>query len=150
MQLNVNLSRMGVTEDIGQRFLKNPEDGRGLFPCQLDVLLMTIAFDDDSRALLELARLPFKGLAQTQFIQSNRPQFRSNLPDGIHRSISQPDHSFDSFLQISEFRLICRARYDFNNLLKVPSQTRQRRSKLIMKLTRNADAFLFSGGLQPG
>jgi len=82
---------VGVTEDVGQRLLKDPEDGASQVVRDRDAITRHLHRDLDTGARLKLLPLPLERGRQTQVIQHARPKRRGDAAHGVRGLIDSLD-----------------------------------------------------------
>lgn len=58
IHLNVDLRRLCMTQNVGQRFLRDAKDGCRLLSTQINIVEGAIALNNDPRSALKLSCLP--------------------------------------------------------------------------------------------
>lgn len=87
-QLHVDVCRLRMFGDIGQGFLKNPEEGGGLVGVQFDFPLVRREFAGNAALFFKLPCLPVYGCHQAE-IQYAGAQVAGDSVDGFDRAVDK-------------------------------------------------------------
>ena len=80
---------VSVAGDIGERLLKDAEDGSGSFRIEGQALPGQTEMTADSGTAFELLSMPFQGSSQAQVIQSSGPELRGDSSQGDDHLVHQ-------------------------------------------------------------
>ena len=144
-QTNLCPGGSGVTGNVGQGFLKNPEEGRRQVSVQFQVVGREYGRAGDAGAVLKIGGLPFDGGRQTQIIQQPRPKLRRDAMDRLNGRIGQCGHL--PHLLVKRF---CPGRKAMLQPGDVHLEGRQGLPQFIMDFSGDPCPFLFADRLLVG
>ena len=82
--MNRHVRGAGVPNNVGQRFLENPEERCRQIWCQHGFVQIRMHVAFDSRAGLKFICLPFQCRNQPEVIENPWPKFRRNASNGLN------------------------------------------------------------------
>ena len=82
-EIDGNLRRASVADDIGERLLENPEKGRAEVLLQKGIPKIAVDIAPNPGAVLKFVGLPFQGGHQSQMIQDARPQLAGDAANHL-------------------------------------------------------------------
>ena len=99
-QAHIHPGRLSVANDVGERFLKNTEEGG--VQVLIEQSFLDRCLDPALKAglTLELIGLPFNSREQAGRVQQPGPQFRRNAADRVDDSINALGHGSASFVEL--------------------------------------------------
>ncbi len=142
-EADFQLIRVGVTRDIGQRFLHDTEQRRCQGVLADKIRCRHVAHGLDFASLGEFLDLPAHGLGQVEIIEDARPQFGRDAPNGDDRAVQHLAHG----IQHAGLRLPALLETSVE-----PGQFQlesgQLLAQFVVQFAGNARALFFAHGLQ--
>ena len=118
--------------DIGERLLKDAEDGSGSFRIEGQGFLGHTDMTADSGTAFELLSMPFQGSGQAQIIQSSGPELRGDSSQGDDHLVHQSNGGVHFSPQLS-LSLGCLA----TDQCEIHLDCRTSLAELVMDLSRD-------------
>ena len=141
-QTGFDAGGVSVANNIGERFLKNAENGRGSLRIQGQGFSKQCDVTGDSGTALKLLRLPFQGGVQAQIVQRSGPKVGGNSSQGANHFVHQTNRgvNFGVQLSLSFCQLVA-------NQGDIPLDRRAGLAELIVDLSCDRDALFFPNAL---